>query len=474
MDFEPVIGIEIHAQLKTKSKMFSSAPVNFGDRPNSNVAPLDIAFPGALPTVNKEAIIYAIRVCHALNMKIDDLLVFDRKNYFYSDLPKGYQLTQYFRPIGKDGYLTLKSNNFEKKIGIERLHIEEDTCKQIHESDYSLLDYNRSGIPLLEIVSLPEISNGLEAQKFVEEVRSILTFLDVSDGKMENGSLRCDVNVSLSEKGSNILGTKVEIKNLNSFSNIQRAIDFEIDRQKSLLLDGKKLKQETRRFDENRQETVLMRVKVDDVDYKYFTDPNIVPIRLSEAFIKKAIEDMPELASSKVNRYLSYGLNEYDANLLVSSKEISDFFDEGIKTGVNPKSLANWIIHDVFSYLNKEDINIKESKVNALNLCELISFIDKNEISNKQARDVFAKMTISGHTAKEIILENNMSQMNDEKLLSEIVNKVIDNNPKVVVDYKSGIDHVVGYIVGQVMKETKGKANPSLANKLILKELKRR
>ena len=292
MNFEAIIGLELHVEMKTKSKLFSSAPVSFGAEPNTKTLPFDMAFPGSMPILNKQAVINAIRVCNALNMTIDDELWFDRKNYFYSDLPKGYQITQQRRPIGSNGYLVADGN----KINIERLHLEEDTCKQLHSGNYTYLDFNRAGVPLLEIVSKPEIRNGKEAMTFVEKIRSIVTFLDVSNGKMEEGSLRCDVNISLRPIGQKSFGTKVEIKNLNSLANIQKAIDYEIKRQESLLLSGGHVKQETRRFDETTKKTVLMRVKTDEIDYKCFTEPNILPLKLSKEFIETAIKTSPQLA----------------------------------------------------------------------------------------------------------------------------------------------------------------------------------
>ena len=474
MELEAVIGLEIHVEMKTKSKMFSSGPVSFGDYPNSNVNPIDMAFPGVLPQVNKQAVINAIRVSNALHMKIDDLVRFERKNYFYSDLPKGYQITQQFHPIGSDGYLTIKTEEGERKIGIERLHMEEDTCKQLHSWDFSLLDYNRAGIPLIEIVSRPEMRNGEEAAKYVEKIRSIVTFLDVSDGKMEEGSLRCDVNISLREKGSTKFGTKVEIKNLNSLNNIQRAIDFEISRQSIILEFGGQIEQETRRFDEGSKETVLMRVKTDAVDYKYFTDPNIAPIQLSKEFVEDAIRTSPELAESKLERYKKLGLNEYDSSLLIMDKDVSNYFDSGLKSGANAKLLANWVIGDVQSYLNKNDISIIDFPISAVELGKLILMVEKNVVSNKQAREVFAKMIESGKSAEELIKEMGLSQVSDEGELVAIIKEVIDANPQSVVDYKAGKDRAIGFIVGQVMKKTQGKANPALANKLILEEIKRR
>ena len=474
MEFEAVIGLEIHVEMKTISKMFSSSPVSYGSDPNTEVSIIDMAFPGIMPVVNKQAVINAIRVSNALHMKIDDTVIFERKNYFYSDLPKGFQITQQFRPIGSNGYLIVKTSEGEKKIGIERLHMEEDTCKQLHSWDFSLLDYNRAGIPLVEIVSRPDLRTGEEAAKYVEQIRSIVSFLDVSDGKMEEGSLRCDVNISLREKGTEKFGTKVEIKNLNSIVNIQKAIEFEIARQSTILEIGGKIQQETRRFDEASKETVLMRVKTDAIDYKYFTEPNIPPIKLSKEFIENAIKTSPELAESRLQRYLSLGLNEYDSNLLLSSKEVSDYYDEVNKTGANPKLIANWVIGDVQSYLNKTNTSIKDFKISPKHLGDLIKLVEANTISNKQARDVFAKMIEEDKEPEILVKELGFVQLSNENELLEIINELLNQNSNLVQDYKNGKDRVLGFFVGQIMKKTQGKANPALTSKLLIQEINRR
>ncbi len=474
MEFEAVIGLEIHVEMKTKSKMFSSGPVSYGEDPNTEVNVVDMGFPGVMPVVNKQAVINAIRVSNALHMSIDDVVMFERKNYFYSDLPKGYQITQQFRPIGSNGYLIINTSQGERKIGIERLHMEEDTCKQLHSWDFSLLDYNRAGIPLIEIVSRPDLRTGEEAAKYVEKIRSIVSFLDVSDGKMEEGSLRCDVNISLREKGTEKFGTKVEIKNLNSIANIQKAIDFEISRQSIILDFGGVIEQETRRFDEGSKETVLMRVKTDAVDYKYFTEPNIAPIKLSREFIDEAIKTSPELAEVKLERYKGLGLNEYDSDLLLADKDISNYYDEAIKSGANTKLLANWIIGDVQSVLNKEGISIKSFKVSPILLAELVLLIEQGKVSNKQAREFFTKMIENPISPKKLLEETGTSLISDEDTLKTIVKEVVDANEQSVIDYKNGKDRALGFIVGQIMKKTQGKANPGLTSKLVLEEIKRR
>ena len=449
MNFEAVIGIEIHVEMKTKSKMFSSAPVLFGAEPNTLVRPLDIAFPGTMPVVNKQAVINAIRVSNALHMTIDDELWFDRKNYFYSDLPKGFQITQDKRPIGRNGYVTIKVDGKEKQIEIERLHMEEDTCKQLHLSNYSLLDYNRAGTPLVEIVSRPNIRSGEEAMKYVEQIRSIVQYTNVSDGKMEEGSLRCDVNISLRP--------------------------IEIIRQQQLLLAGMPVEQETRRFDEIRKETVLMRKKTDAVDYKYFTEPNITPIKLSKEFIENAINTCPELASSKKNRYMNeLGLSEYDADTILMDKDIANYFDEALKSKANPKLLANWVMVDMAAYLNKNGISILNVKLSPMHLGEMVKLIEEGKISSKQAKDVFARIIESDESAIDVANKLGIVQMSDEGAIFDLVNEVLNENPQSIEDYKNGKDRAVGFLVGQVMKKSHGKANPALTSKTIIAELKKR
>ena len=474
MELEAIIGLEIHVEMKTKTKMFSSSPVTFGETPNTQTTLLDFAFPGTLPSVNKQAVINAIRVCNALHMTIDNELWFDRKNYFYSDLPKGYQITQQDRPIGKNGYLEIETSEGKKSIRVERLHMEEDTCKQLHSWDCSLLDYNRAGIPLIEIVSCPDLRTGEEAMKYVEKIRSIVSFLEVSDGKMEEGSLRCDVNISLKEKSSKVFGTKVEIKNLNSTANIQKAIDFEIARQQVVILTGGKVVQETRRFDEGLKETVPMRLKTDAVDYKYFTEPNIAPIKLSKEFIEDAIKSSPELAEAKLARYQSLGLNEYDCSLLIANKESSDYFDKALKAGANAKLLANWILVDVQAILHKENISISEFKISPKHLSDLIKLIEKGDVSNKQARELFNKMLVDDADPNKLFKESGTSLISDEAALLTIINQVLDNNAQSIIDYKAGKDRALGFLVGQIMKLTQGKANPALTSQLLVKEINKR
>ena len=472
MNFEAIIGLEIHVEMKTKSKMFSPAPINFNDEPNTDVALLDMAFPGTMPIVNKEAVRNAIRICNALHMEIDHELWFDRKNYFYSDLPKGYQITQQFRPIGKEGYLEIEINNQKKKIEIERLHMEEDTCKQLHFLDFTLLDYNRAGIPLIEIVSKPVLRSGEEARKYVDKIRELVTFSNVSDGKMEEGSLRCDVNISLRPYGIDKFGTKVEIKNLNSIANIEKAIDYEIKRQSELILLGKEIAQETRRFDEAKKETVLMRVKTDAVDYKYFTEPNILPIHISDEFIKDAIDTCPELYDAKLNRFINdYKLDEVDAKILINNQGFADFFEKICTFSNNYINISKFIISDIMGYLNKNQLTIDEFKVDYKNIAEMVDLLKSNEINSSQGKEIFMVLVKENKSPYKIKEELGFSLINDDDLIRKIVIDTLNSNSSLKDDFRAGKTRVQGFIMGQIMKQLKGKVNPSVANKIILEEL---
>ena len=474
MNFETIVGIEIHVEMKTKSKMFSLAPIGFGLTPNSEVVAFDMAFPGTMPRVNKEAVKNAIRVSNALHMSIDQEIWFDRKNYFYSDLPKGFQITQQARPIGSEGYLIINVNGKDKKIGIERLHMEEDTCMQHHFSDYTLLDYNRAGIPLIEIVSKPEIRSGEEARKYVEKIREIVTFSNVSDGKMEEGSLRCDVNVSIRPYGSDKFGTKVEIKNLNSIANVEKAIDFEAKRQSELLLLGKEVEQETRRYDEAKKETVLMRKKTDAADYKYFTEPNIPPIKLSDEFVKDAIDTCPELYDQKLERFLNnYGLNEVDAKIILTSADMANYYDEAAKFTKLYQPLANFMISDVNGYLNKNAISILDFKVEPKFISELVELLQSKKINSSQGKQIFEKLVKENKSPLLIQKEVGAVLINDENKIHELVLEVLEANPTLRDDFKAGKTRAQGFVMGQIMKKTGGKVNPGIANKIILDELKK-
>ena len=476
MNFEAVIGLEIHVEMKTKSKMFSASPNSFSRNPNTEITPFDMAYPGTMPLVNKQAVVNAIRVANALHMTIDPLFRFDRKNYFYSDLPKGFQITQQFHPIGRDGYLDVKGKNGEtKRIRIERIHMEEDTCKQLHFADYSLLDYNRAGVPLVEIVSLPDMRNGTEAMHYVEAIRNIVLYSGTSDGKMEEGSLRCDVNVSIRPYGSEEFGTKVELKNLNSTKNIETALDYEIARQSACLLSGVPVQQETRRFDEASGKTVLMRVKTDAVDYKYFPEPNIVPIRLSEEFVQKAIDTCPELYDAKKARYVSAGLSETDADILLANMDMALYFEKAIaKNEKLAKVIANFLIVEANSYLNKNGISMKEFPLPPETLDEIAS-MQNDGYTHKQCADIFFYCLENNVGAEEARLAKHIEkQVSDDGAVLGFVSAVLDANPQSVADFKAGKDRAKGFLIGQVMKAAKGKVNPAAVAKVMAEELAKR
>ena len=469
MEFEPVIGIEIHVELKTKSKMFSSAPCTFGEAPNSQIVPLDLAFPGTMPVVNEEAVIYGIKICSAMHMNIARTLYFDRKNYFYPDLPKGYQITQQFHPIGTKGYIEINIGGKMVKVGVDNAHLEEDTAKQVHLSDISLLNFNRCGTPLLEIVSEPDMHSGEEAMKYVETIREIVTYLGCSDGKMENGSMRCDINISLRPKGTTTLGTKTECKNLNAISNIRAAVDYEIKRQTEILLSGGKVEQETRRYDENKKMTVLMRKKSNAIDYKYFREPNIVPIDLDEGFIYDAVHSMNKLPNQYRTELKELGLGDYEIEELLKDREFVTYFEDCISLGVkNPTTLWNFLMVDILGYLNKNSLSLSDLKFSKDHLVLLVSAINQGKINSKQAKEVLSEMFATGKNPMDVIKEKGMEQISDSSAIEKIVDEVLSANAQSIADWQRGKDHALGYLVGQVMKQSKGKANPSLAKSLIV------
>ena len=475
MEYEAVIGLEIHIETKTKTKMFSSSPVDYSAAPNTLVTPTDLAHPGTLPRVNKRAVENAIRVCHALNMEIDETLYFDRKNYFYSDLPKGYQITQDKRPIGKKGYLDLNIDGQVTRIGITRLHMEEDTAKQLHILDYSLIDYNRAGIPLIEVVSEPDIRNGKEAAKFVELIREIVTFTDVSDGKMEEGSLRCDVNVSIRPKGREVFGTKVEVKNLNSISNVEKVIDIEIERQKQVLSSGGQVIQETRRYDDEVKTTISMRVKNSAVDYKYYPEANLVPIHIGREFIDDVIKNCPELPTTKRMRYADqFKLSQFDIDILLASKDVSNYFDESVKHTTNYKLVANLINGEIATFLNKNNVQITSLITSPKNLARVADMINDGKISNKQARTILEHLFVEDQDPVQVAKKLNMVQISDENAILALVNVVLDENPSVIEDYKNGKDRAFGFLVGILMKKSQGKINPSIASTILKQEIEKR
>lgn len=475
MNFETVIGLEVHCELKTKSKMFSASPVSFGKEPNTMINIVDMGMTGAMPVLNKAGVEYALRVCHALHMDIDELVCFDRKNYYYSDLPKGFQITQDRRPIGREGTMEIEVDGMQQVIEIERLHMEEDTAKQLHFDEYTLLDYNRAGIPLIEIVTKPTIRSGKAAAAYLEKLRQIFLFTDVSDAKMEEGSMRCDVNVSIRPYGSDTFGTRTEIKNLNSISNVQKAIEFEVARQEKILLAGGKVIQETMRYDEDIKETVTMRAKGDAVDYKYYPEPNILPIRLDHQWVEQIRDTLPEMPDVRVKKYIDeYGIPKTDAHILVQSKEISDFFEATVVHTKEYKSVSNWILGDIQAYLNKSGLIITDTPLTPAYLAKLVTFIQEGTISSKQAKKVFELMMKDGQDPEIIIEENNMKQISSPEELTKIINEILDANSQSIEDYRNGKDRAVGFLVGQIMKATGGQANPGLTNKLLIELLKQR
>ena len=501
MNFETVIGLEVHCELKTKSKMFSGAPVTFGEAPNTNANIVDMGMTGAMPVLNKSGVEFAIRVCSALNMEIDELVQFDRKNYYYSDLPKGFQITQDRFPIGRNGTMKIEVNGQTQVIEIERLHMEEDTAKQLHFDDYSLIDYNRAGIPLIEIVTKPTIRSGAAAAAYLERLRQIFLFTEVSDAKMEEGSMRCDVNVSIRPYGSEKFGTRTEIKNLNSISNVQKAIEFEVARQEKVLISGGEVlviesltagivarvswivlvtnvsftnfrSQETRRYDEDSKETVVMRAKGDAVDYKYYPEPNILPIRLNHQWVEGIIERIPEMPESRVARYINeYKIPKTDALILVQTKEVSDFFDATVAYTKHYKIASNWLLGEVQAYLNKNNLIITDTNITPEYLAKMINYIQDGTISSKQGKKVFEILMNEGKDPEIIIEENNMKQISSPEELTKIINEVLDNNPQSIEDYSNGKDRAVGFLVGQIMKKTGGQANPGLTSKFSKKKI---
>ncbi len=471
-DWNLVIGIEIHAQVNSKSKLFSSSPTDFGSKPNSQVSLIDAAMPGMLPVINKFCIEQAIKSGIGLNAKINKKSIFDRKNYFYQDLPQGYQISQYKDPIVGEGFVEIETENGQKKIGVERLHLEQDAGKSLHDQDPNLtfVDLNRSGIALMEIVSKPDMNSPEEAVEYVRKVRSILRYLGTCDGNMEQGSLRADVNVSVNKPG-NELGTRCEIKNLNSFKFIHAAIVYEAKRQIKLIEQGDSVNQETRLFNTQSGETRSMRSKEDAHDYRYFPDPDLLPLTLDDDWIKGLQDSIPELPDQIKERLINeYSLSSYDANIIVSDKAISRYFEDVVKNR-NPKLVTTWVTGELFSILNKKNLIIENSPITSKQLGELVDNIENGKISNRQAKEVLEEMCESGKGALEIIDEKGLSQISDKNEIESLVDNVLNSNPENVKKYKNGKDKLFGFFVGEAMKLSKGKANPKIVNDLIKKKL---
>ncbi|MFN3360921.1 MAG: Asp-tRNA(Asn)/Glu-tRNA(Gln) amidotransferase subunit GatB [Pseudanabaenaceae cyanobacterium] len=480
-NYEAVIGLEIHCQLATATKIFCNCPNTFGAHPNANVCPVCLGMPGVLPVLNAKALEYAIKAALALNCTIAPLSKFDRKQYFYPDLPKNYQISQYDLPLATNGWLTIYTEEGrEKRIGITRLHMEEDAGKLVHAgsdrlagSSYSLVDYNRAGVPLCEIVSEPDMRSGAEAAAYAQELRRILRYLGVCDGNMQEGSLRCDVNVSVRPKGSSKLGTKVEIKNMNSFNAIQRAIDYEIDRQVAAIEAGERIVQETRLWEENSQRTITMRVKEGSSDYRYFPEPDLPPIVLTAAQIEAYRSALPELPRQKRQRYqLEYGLNAYEANLIADDRSVAEFFEAVVATGAEPKPAFNWIMGDITAYLNENKLKITEIPLTPAALGEMLQLIADQTISTKIAKDLLPELLsqpLAG-TVKDLVAAKGLKVMTGAEL-EAIVTEVINSHPKEVEQYRAGKTKLLGFFVGQVMKRTQGKAEPQTTNDLIKAKL---
>ena len=467
-----VIGIEIHAQVNSKSKLFSSSPTDFGSKPNSQVSLIDAAMPGMLPVINKFCIEQAVKSGIGLNAKINKKSIFDRKNYFYQDLPQGYQISQYKDPIVGEGFVEIETENGQKKIGVERLHLEQDAGKSLHDQDpnSTFVDLNRSGIALMEIVSKPDMNSPEEAVEYVRKVRSILRYLGTCDGNMEQGSLRADVNVSVNKPG-NELGTRCEIKNLNSFKFIHAAIVYEAKRQIKLIEQGESVNQETRLFNTQSGETRSMRSKEDAHDYRYFPDPDLLPLTLDDDWIKGLQDSIPELPDQIKERFINeYSLSSYDANIIVSDKATSEYFEDVVKNR-NPKLVTTWVTGELFSILNKKNLIIEDSPITSKQLGELVDNIENGKISNRQAKEVLEEMCESGKGALEIIDEKGLSQISDENEIESLVDNVLNSNPENVKKYKNGKDKLFGFFVGEAMKLSKGKANPKIVNDLIKKKL---
>ena len=475
MTWETVIGLETHVQLSTKTKLFSRASTTFGASPNTNVNLIDCGLPGVLPSVNKEAFFKAIRFGMAVGAKINQTSLFDRKNYFYADLPKGYQITQMDLPIVLGGSIEIILDKLVKTINITRAHLEEDAGKSIHDEfdGFSAIDLNRAGTPLLEIVSEPEISSAKEAVAYMKAMHQLVTYLDVSDGNMAQGSLRCDANVSIRKKGAKELGTRTEIKNINSFKFIEKAINFEIKRQIKILENGEKVTQETRLYDSSKDETRPMRSKEFANDYRYFPEPDLLPVIISDEEIKKIRDEFPELPNEKETRYQKeFGLSAYDAQIIASSKPMADFFEAALQKTKNYSLLSNWLIGEISAYLNKEQIEIHESKLSADIVAMLINRIDDQTISGKIGKSIFEEMCANGSSPDEIIKSQGLEQISDDEAIEEIILTVINENPAQVEAYLAGKEKLFGFFVGQVMKLTEGKANPKTVNNILKDKLK--
>jgi aspartyl-tRNA(Asn)/glutamyl-tRNA(Gln) amidotransferase subunit B len=474
MEYEPVIGLEIHAQLQTASKIFCGCSTRFGGSPNTHTCPVCLGMPGSLPVLNRQVVEYTVRMALATHCSIAPLAQFARKNYFYPDLPKGYQISQYELPLARDGWVEIESSLGPRRIRIHRIHMEEDAGKLTHDEHHllSYVDLNRTGVPLIEIVSEPDIATPEEAASYLKTLREILRYLEICDGNMEEASMRCDANISLRPAGTSGLGTKVELKNMNSFKNVQKALEFEIRRQKVMIDRGQPLVQETRLWDAGHNVTMSMRGKEQAHDYRYFPDPDLVPVVVSEAWVKEVRDSLPELPEAKRDRFINdYGLPPYDAKVLTSSKSLANYFEAALKKFARPKALSNWIMSELLRELNRDNREIEDCPVSPENLAELLDLLDSGVLSGKIAKAVFEQMYASGGSARYIVDEKGLAQVSDELEIESAIDQVLSENPKEVEQFRAGKDKLFGFFVGQVMRKTKGKANPQLANEILRKKL---
>ena len=471
MKLLPTIGMEVHVELKTKTKAFSTTSNTYGERANTMANVIDLGYPGTLPTLNKEIINMGIKTALVLNCDIQKEMIFDRKNYFYPDNSKNYQITQNRTPIGRNGYVEIEYDGIKKRIGIEEIHIEEDTCKSIHEGDHTLLDFNRAGIPLIEIVTKPVISNEKEAVLYLEALRQILLYAGISDVKIEEGSMRCELNISLSD--TDVLGTKIEIKNIGSISNVASAALYEIKRQTELLEQGVKLKEETRRYDDKTGSTILMRIKETGNDYRYFPEPDIPKVILTDEWIESIKKTIPILPNEMKERYKAFGIDEVRISTLILNRDLNLYLKELIDEGYNPVLSANLLTGDILAYLNKNYISLVDSNITINNVKDIVKKLDSNEISSKIAKEIINELLENGGDVDSIINEKGLKQLSNTDELTNVIKQIIDGNTDAIIDYKNGLDRSIKYFMGQIMKETKGTANPVIANQILIEELEK-